>query len=279
MRQKKIKQEKGKALRMGFVFLGLVTLFIISSFVSKIIGRAMQSLYDGEHRFTVMFSETPNKNASTLISFSPDTKTIAVLKIVGIEKTDYQKLSVILGLPVDGFVEFSSLQSQHILPLLKKGILKQDINSTNLTNFDFARLWFFTISVPVYQITSREYRLLPPTEALSDTSLDKIIATLFTDSSIMEEKVSIHIINASGVMGLGNRFARILTNSGGNVIAVSTANSILPRSEVGFAGKETYTLSRIARLLGYRAIPLKKQALSDIVVTLGKDKAAQFTPH
>ncbi len=278
MRKKKI-HNNGKTLRMGFVFLGLVFFLLVGSFVSKIVTVAKQSLFDGEHRFTVLLQN------NTLVSFAPDLKSISLLEVEGINIADSQKISVILGVPVDGFVTFSSLiredksrvSNQYILSLLKQGVLQQGISQTNLTLFDFLRLWFFTKSIPNYEVTYATYRIASPTEALSDLVLDKLVSSLFVDDALSSEKVSINIVNASGVTGLGNRIARILTNSGGNVIAVSTANDIIPKSEVRFIEKDSYTLERIVKLLSCKVSPVENNAISDIVVTIGKYRAAQFS--
>ena len=282
MRHKKLINQ-GKTLRMGFVFLGLVFFLIISSFVSKLIGVARLSVFDGEHRFTVLLQEVLDKEKNTLISFAPDTKSISVLTVGGVDNANVHKISLILGVPIDGFVVFSSLQNKknvnsgsYIQSFLRQGALQQDILQTNLTFFDFARLWFFTRSISDYEIVYDSYSISLSTDALSDAVLDKLAGELFMDDTLSKEKMSIHIVNASGVTGLGNRIARLFTNSGGNVIAVSTGENILSKSEVGYTGKDSYTLKRVIKLLDCKAKILKNQAISDIVITVGIDKAGQF---
>ncbi|GEM_PF-812713 len=281
MRQKKF-TSNGKTLHMAFLFLGLVALLIIGSFISKVVHVAKQGLFDGQHRLTILFESKPAEKG-TLISFAPDKKTISILEIEG-EAFDYKKLSVGLGIPIDGYVRLSApiakqsdaLQNGEILSLLKKGLFGNDVLQTNVTPIDFVRLWLFTKSIPGYDMTEEKYRLASLSDELVNTGLDKVVALLFADKTLSEEKVSIHIINASGVTGLGNKLARLLTNSGGNVVAVSTGNAILPRCEIGFIEEDTYTLEKIEKLLGCKTIQMKKQTISDIVITLGKDKANFF---
>lgn len=281
MRRKKLINQ-GKTLRMGFVFLGLVFFLIIGSFISKLIDIAKLSLFDGEHRFTVLLQEVSDKEKNTLVSFAPDTKSISVLTVDGVENGNVHKLSLILGVPIDGFIVFSSLQNKkhvnsgYIQSFLRQGIWQQGISQTNLTFFDFARLWFFTRSISDYEIAYDTYHASLSTKALSDAVLDKLVGELFMDDTLSKEKMSIHIVNASGVTGLGNRIARLFTNSGGNVIAVSTGESILSKSEVGYTGKDSYTLKRVIKLLNCKTKILKNQAISDIIITVGIDKAGQF---
>ncbi|MBI2431219.1 MAG: LytR C-terminal domain-containing protein [Candidatus Levybacteria bacterium] len=275
MRVKKKQDANNKTLRMAFVFIALVLSLIVGSYASKIFQIAKESLFDGSHRLTVLFEHT-------VISFAPWEKSISVLEVEMVEKVNYQTLSVMLGLPIDGFVISSHpfepvKESRQVLSLLWRGFIKQDSLETNLTTFDFARLWLFTRFTPSYQFVKKDYRVISLDDVLSDTQLDKLMASLFLDVALSEEKVSIYIVNASGVTGLGNRIARLLTNVGGNVVAVSTGDSMLPVSEISAANMDTYTLKKIRRLLPYKVTMLNKKTIADIVITLGKDKSGLFS--
>lgn len=280
MRQKKL-QRNGKTLRMAFVFLLLIVLLVTGSFLEKVYILFRKSLFDGGHRINVLLQDRSlEKDNNILISFAPDQKNISTLDVQGVKKVSPQKLAVIIGVPIDGFIIFSSnlleknkFKIDDILSLLQQGAKQTSIEKTNLTFFDFVRLWFFVKSIPTYQLINEEYRITDINEALSDQRLDRVVVSLFADDTLSKEKVSVQIINASGVTGLGNRLARLLTNSGGNVVAVSTGNSILPKSEIAFTEKEAYTFKRISRILPYNTVQMKRQSISDIIITLGKDKA------
>lgn len=284
MRQKKL-QGDGKTLKMAFVFLVLIVLLIVGSFLGKAYSLFKKSLFDGDHRITIFFQgRNLEKDGNILISFAPDKKNISLLQIQLEEKIVPQKLSIIVGIPIDGFVTFSSslpkkskFEINDILSFLKRGIKRESIDKTDLTFFDFVRLWFFTKSIPTYEITTKEYSITNGEQALSDQDLDKITSSLFLDDTLSKEKVSIQIVNASGVSGLGNRLARLLTNSGGNIVSVITGSNILPKSEIAYTEK-TYTLEQILKLVPSKTRQIKESdGISDIIITLGKDKADIFS--
>ncbi len=286
MRNKK-KQGTGKKVLWAFLFSFFIFLVIAISFFVKLVGVFQAGLFDGEHRFTVLLRSEKESDKVALVSFSPRENRVVMLFISG-KKEEINspgKLSWFLGVPIDGFIVYPfSLQgqssdqktSQFLTNIFKNVVLYYSLAKTNLTVLDAARIWLFVRNVPAHNISNATYQQFLNPQKMQDETLDTFVSSLFADNVVTNEKVSIHIINASGVSGFGNQFARIISNSGGNVVAVTTGDSILPTSEIAFANKETYTLKKLEKILQCKAIPVEKQTISDIVVILGKDKVSLF---
>lgn len=277
-------QQSGKTVRFALLFFVFILLIVIGSFLVKGISVIQNSLFDGNHRFTILM-QLEKEPQNVLLSFSPENTTASILYIKGKHAVDPQELGVILGVQIDAFVAMhgdTSLQKGNInafLPaLFQKITFKQDNIKTNMTFIDAVRLWMFVRKIPTHGVLEKTYIFPSNSEDNLDMGeLDLLISSLFADHTIIEEKRSIQIINASGISGLGNRIARIVTNMGGNVIAVSTGDSVLPMSEIVYSEAESYTLEKLQRLFRKKGVSTDKQAISDIVVIVGKDKSSLFT--
>ncbi len=274
MRTKK-NQHSEKTVRFALFFFLFIFLVIIGSFIIKGVSLVQSSLFDGEHRFSILF-QSDNKTERFLLSVSPQENTISVFRLYGEGIKLLQEFSVHLGIPIDAFVEYR-YRSPFSPLVLKDLVFDYRSVKTNMTFLDVVRLWMFVKRVPTYNITEKTYSFSSSEADLDKGVLDSLMSSLFTDTAISEEKRSIHIINSSGVSGLGNRVARIVTNMGGNVVAVSTGDSVLPVSEIMYSDEESYTLEKLQRIFRSKAVNTHKQAISDIVVIVGKDKSPLFT--
>jgi len=78
--------------------------------------------------------------------------------------------------------------------------------------------------------------------------LDKELKQIYIDSDIAEEKLSIAVVNASGINGLGKRVSRYVSNTGGRVIDLSTRNENLEKSFVLYKD-DSKTMSYLANIL------------------------------
>ncbi len=266
------KPKNGSNLTMVFVFCIAVFFLVLGSLTVKSFLLLQASLFDGQHRFTVFVKDS--KGESELISFAPDSKTIAML-VLPKGKNDTQKsVEKFLGIPVDGFIqgEKQYVQEEKDIPLFVRNLIfNYNRLQTNMTPIDLVRLWFFAKSVPTYSIVIQH--LSTPVDQLV---MDKRMVTLFSDNSVSQEKLSIQIINGTGVAGLGNRLARIITNMGGNVVVVSTANTVVKTSHIAYYGQQSYTAQKLNKILNASLSTMQKPEISDIIVTIGMDQASKF---
>lgn len=266
MKRKK-KKEEGHTLRLAITFFVLVGLLLLGSALVKLATLIEKSHFDGAHRFTVEFKEG---QFSQVVSFAPDTRSISILNIQDTPATF--SAGRFLGIPIDAKVKNSKEQA---MPAGRHGDVSSQLQlllfsygkiETTLTPIDILRLWLFAKGVSSSAITFQEISL-----TVTQASIDRISSSLFLDYALSQENVSMQIINGTGVSGLGNRLARLITNMGGNVVSVETADSLIKQSKITYNTKKTYTLEKLVRFLGFQSSLLEEKGIADIVLTIGED--------
>lgn len=268
--------KKPNNLKTVFIFCVLVFILIFISTVFKTITLVKQSKFDGKHTLNVQIDTT---SSSQVISFAPEKRTI---HIVTIQKDSQEKkqISKLLEVPIDGFIMPSEKKKVPFLAKFDESNISDQLLSTlvnirsvttNLTILDIMRLFMFSKS-----ISSKDILLKEINASFEDVTIDKISSSVFSENTILQEKVSIQIINGTDIVGLGNRFARLVGNIGGNVVAVSTSDDIVTHSHIRYFGEPTYTLERLSRIL--QVVPTKsyQQTVSDIVIIIGKNKMSSM---
>jgi hypothetical protein len=104
------------------------------------------------------------------------------------------------------------------------------------------------------------------------TSNNSLITQTLTDTDIASESVSIQIINATNISGVGQRLGKVLTNMGANVVDVSSAQTMQKKTTIAYYGEQSYTLGRLQKILAVKATKLTRQPIANIVITIGTDK-------
>lgn len=245
-----------------FIFLGVIAGI---SLIFKIILIVRAGQFDDSQRFTISVSD--NKSVEVM-SLSPSSKTIAIFKMdKGIKLTDTGKF---LKIPIDGFIASNSLDlSQKATSFFLRAVLNYNNLYTNLTILDIARLLLLARAVPESEISIRK---IP--QDLSAVEADKLVGRQVGDELIEKDNQIIRVINGTDIIGLGNRLARLIANMGGNVIIVATSDSPIKISSISYIDKETYTIKKLAEMLKYKTFKESNNAISDITIIIGEDKAS-----
>lgn len=267
MKRKKKKAE-GHTLRLAITFFVLVGLLVAGSLLVKLATVVEKSRFDGAHRFTIEFSE--EQSSVKIVSFAPDTRSISILKIQDVS-SDFSA-GKFLGIPIDAKVKNSkearlaARQEENVVLQLQSLLFSYGKAETTLTPIDILRLWLFAKGVPSSSFAFQEI-----SSTLAQASIDRISSSLFLDYSLSQENVSVQIVNGTGVLGLGNRLARLITNMGGNVVSVETSDDLIKQSKITYQTKKTYALEKLVRVLGFPSSFLEEKGIADIVLTLGED--------
>jgi hypothetical protein len=116
------------------------------------------------------------------------------------------------------------------------------------------------------------YKKIDGSVLSQENKADNFFHEFFTDETIVNENKSIQVINGTGVSGFGSKFSRMLTNSGATVISVTTARKEVSKTTITYFGESSYTVEKIEKILKEKAKLLQKKGISDIIITLGKDK-------
>ncbi|MBF8249823.1 MAG: LytR protein [Candidatus Levybacteria bacterium] len=259
MKQKESVLSNTKIAIVFFVFL----IFIVGiSLIFKLITVIRDSQFDDSKRFTL--SITNGRNLE-VISLNPAAKDIIVFKLSN--NINPAEVGRLLEIPIDGSIANSSLDlNQKINPLFINAILNYNRLKTNLTIIDLFKLAMLARTIPESSVNIK---------IVGDTSLlelDKLVGHLAGDAFIEKDNQTIQIINATGVGGLGNRLARLITNMGGDVIIVATDDSLRKSSSISYIDDKTYTVERLQKILGYEVIRGQDNVVADITITIGEDR-------
>lgn len=250
-------------MRIFWLFSTAVLLLIAISLVFKVYTVVAKSLFDGTHRFTVVQKSNPIR----IYSFAPDVNRIAVLDIATSD-VPFETLMNQIKIPIDVTV-LTHYSDDSVANHLQFLFFHYNEIQTQMTMIDIARLWLFAQSVDQNE---RVYKKIDAAALSEEHTFDKIATELFWDDTIADEKQNIQVINASGISGVGNDFARILSNMGGTVISVATGKKDVQKTTIQYYGQSSYTVEKIEKILGKRAVESPKQHISDIIITLGKDE-------
>ncbi len=117
------------------------------------------------------------------------------------------------------------------------------------------------------------------TRVKSLAGFDNEIRDIYLDSQVGKEGLSITVVNATNINGLGKNYARKILNSGGRVIDISSSDAQESNSSLIFK-EDSRSLSLLANYLdiptktSYEEVGMKYPEIvkSDIVVVLGIDK-------
>lgn len=184
---------------------------------------------------------------------------------VGGHKLLTDTLTTFLAIPIDGFLDLSARPNKsaaEIVDMLRKnpfsgGNLLSSLK-TDLTILELLRLKIGLSSVrfdKVKELNLDKLSVLDK-ESLPDGTLvytadpirlDSILSDL-ADPLITSEHKTIAVLNATNQPQLAGKWARLITNLGGNVIITANAGEKLRKTQV--AGLQSATLRRLKQIFG-----------------------------
>ena len=259
-----MRKQKESALsntKIAIVFFAFLAFIVGISLIFKFTTLLRNGQFDDSRSFTL--SITNGKNTQ-VVALSPDFKSITIFKLNGDIKSE--EAGRLLEIPIDGIISSDSLDlNQKINSLFFKAIINYNKLKTKLTIIDFLRIIIFARTVPESSIN------IVIVGDGGELGSNGIVGNLVNDSSIENDHKTIQVINGTGVNGLGNRLAKLITNMGGNVILVVTENNPIKKSMITYIDKKTYTVERLQKVLGYRAIKEPNNTMSDITIIIGED--------
>lgn len=256
------KTGRSNNMQLAGLFVLVVVGLIILSSIFKVIFLIKDSKFDGAHKFNVEFS---GKEKTSIVSFSPQAKSISILRT---NKKSNENLGKLYGAIIDGkIITKEEVKNDNLSSILLKSTLPFGNKVESLTIIDLVRLTLFSRSVSKNSIYEREI-LDKYNEAQKSTT----ISLSLTDPHIYQENQSIEVVNATNVFGLGGRLALLISNLGGNVILVSSEKKEMNTSKIMYFGEKTYTVRRIGEYLDFPIEKTDKKGIADVIIIIGTDK-------
>lgn len=246
------KRKSSANLQFAAFFFVLVGATILLSLILRVFFLLKESKFDGSSHFSL---EVRNSKTQFL-SFSPQSSDIKILT--------FQNTSAPFEIPKDAQITASSeINSKNLKSSLFE-MMFEFPRHKEINIVDVFRLLLFSETVKDSSITQKEV-----TNKTEKTEIDSIISKYFQDPKIIEEKLSIEVINATDISGLGNKIANLVVNMGGNVILVSTGD-MKKESTVEYIA-DSYTADKIAKILKFKKTKKESmgKSLTDITVIIG----------
>lgn len=249
------KKRADNNLQFALFFLVLVGGIIFLSLIVRGFFLVKETKFDGSSHFTLQLNKQ-NKNEAQYISFSPRNQNIGILT--------FKNTTPPFEIPVDSRVNTTiGVDSKNIKTSLFKMIF--DFKNQKEINFiDLFRLDLFSQTVKESSVEELQV------DSNTDKSkIDAFVSTFFADPQIQDEKLSIEVINATEVSGLGNKVANLVSNAGANVVLVSTGD-LRKESAVEYS-ESSYTVDKLSEILRFKKTKVSKRSLADVTLIIGRD--------
>lgn len=182
------------------------------------------------------------------------------------------KTSLESGMPIDAFVQGKRLEDIVSIPSIIMYVLAptggSNINGVNAV--DLFKLWMVT-----WQTNVSDKGTVNLSKNGENFTHQQAVYDALKDPGIVNEKVSVEIVNRSGVDGAGNKFAIMLKNIGVNVISISTKKEI-SKSVIINRSSGSKTINKLLHLLGFGYKESEAPGIADVTIELGKDIKKQL---
>lgn len=252
------KKKSGKNTLLAIIFFILIICAILASVLINILLVVKSSKFGIGPTFSIFVS---NGKQNEILTFHKDKNSISVFRIddrVG----DIYKFAEV---PIEAVYYSDNLNlSQSDSRLTSDIFFGITQSKNNLNTLDALRSFIMVKTVSPKDIREKE---IP--KSFSEAQRDEMLSSLFADSKITREGLTIQIINTTGEQGVGNRLARIVSNIGGNIVLVSSGAEDI-KSAV-YSSRASYTGRRLTEVLNFPSIKGKIGGISDITVVIGND--------
>lgn len=256
-------KKKDNSLKIAGVFVSCILLLVVGGFLLKLLLVVRQSHFDSFHQYIVEVDESSTKGM--LISFAPNSKSVTFVTVLGKVDSSYGKY---LEIPVDGYVHMTIPKN---LNQLTQQMLFGGKEEKDITIIDKLRLLFFVNTLKPTDYHEETVQL--PIDA--ETS-EKLLPSLFLDSTLYADNESVSVINATGQSGIGTEVAHLLTTIGVNVVSVTTSDEESTQTKLSALHPHTYTVSRIERIFHITSQTDTAHTISDITLVVGKNSLSQL---
>lgn len=252
-----------------FTYLKFFLLFVVILLSMSFLIRIVLMIYESKFQDSSFYVLTKERGTPYVVHFDTGSGEI---NMVEIKKKNFlagnkMKSSLVSEVPIDASVQNKDLSDIVSIPSILAHALtpieSRDIDGMNAV--DLFKLYLFILRTNVSDkntvFMDNGKNLLTVQQAVYDA---------LKDSGIVNEKLSVEIVNRSGENGLGTKYATMLKNMGVNVISVTTGTKIA-KSVIISRSSDSKTARKIAHLLEFRQKNSTTGGITDITIDIGQD--------
>lgn len=279
-----IKKRNKLALTVLLFVVGLIFLSWINRFTQSLFTSTVPRNYHWSGQFNInlvlrslgisVLSYNPKEGKITILNIPDETFLelprgfgswqIRAVYDLGQDPLLKDTLTSFLGVPIDGFLDLGSMRNQksaaQVVALIREnpfsGFTLLSYLRTDLTIWELINLKRGISAVRFDKIKERDLAEAGVLDksSLSDgtqiyiadpVKLDTIMSD-FSDPAVLAEHKSIAVFNATDKSQLAQKWARLITNLGGNVIITTNAKKRVKNTQV--FGEESQTLKRLRQI-------------------------------
>lgn len=255
-------------------FVIAVVIILITSILYKTVRMVQQSSFTSDSFNILVVGEN-----AYAVHVNTVEKQMSFLTIRDIPQLPYYKdnltYSILLGIPIHGVIydnkkeavsdidSFFSLS--HVINLASNPRYKKN----GLNTVDLIKVYFASESTPRDNIRSGS---VSKKDFNFDNfpKVDETLYTLFKEPDIINQKISVEIINDTDINGLGGRVARVLENWGYDVVSI-ISDQKQTKSQVIVRTKSPRVQRDIGKIFQLPVTIKNDQSIADITIILGDD--------
>lgn len=217
------------------------------------------------------------KNESPfLIVLDTDNKKLSILELKNVSSSKTGD-SLSYKVPIDGVLSvkdtgLSAASFPKISFLLKTLFRPWEYTYEGMTSWDAVRVTQAALSIPKKE--TERYTVSLSKDGEIEGITQESLYDIFKDTLIINDQISVEVVNATSTEGLAGSVGQVIKNTGGNVVSVASAKNLKRSRLIG--SEKSKTLVRLSHILGIPyTIDENFSSISDIQVVLGEDFAGR----
>lgn len=262
-------------LKVFGVSLGIL---IIASLLLRIVNLYQESSFKDEV-FTIMIrDEKYSSNSLHILHIDKRKSSIShvILNTEGKIKEKFSssyRASLTLGIPIDAIiVSKSPIQGNNLInDFFSYKNLYSLITLTSVKLYGLNSLDLITtfLLVNYFGYEKESYNK----KTWENGKLSESLYEVFQDEKVINEKISVEIINSSSVNGVGSKLAALFRIIGYNVVSVSSGNK---KSEMIYRIKENYSLRRLKKILPLSTRFKDEVGIADVTIIVDESFVKKY---
>lgn len=195
--------------------------------------------------------------------------------IIKLEKLTKFQMGADFGIPIDAvFIDRikkidNPIDVFNLVNSIEYILMPSYYNSSELNSLDILKIHFVFSSLSTSDYTKDIYDMSDNNSTGNDTK--SRLYDYFKDENIVNEGISIEVINGSQVDGAASKIAWMLKNNGFNVVSIISSDKEYNLSNIVCRTSSSYSTRRIEKIFSVPLSCKNETGIADIGIVLGKD--------
>jgi len=275
MKKNPISKKKSTSFLYLKYFVVGVVILVVGAILLRTVNLARNSTFTDDYYAVLIQGENP-------FLLQIDTTQKAISQVTYTQEVNSVKnpeeASFILMTPVNAIIKFRSIEkSSGYMPnsffafssFFSHFSRNNIYEYKNINQYDIGKIFFLGkySTLKTHDLTVKK---IFTNEELS-SSYQEFIEEHLRDKVVLNEKVPVEVINASGQNGVGARLAKVLSLHGFNVVSVSSTRTPIAGSTLTIRTLENTTTKRVKEIFPISVVTSRDSHVADISVVVGQD--------